>query len=105
MGPIGATLGTSLGNMAGTYVGKKLLGDDYKGQSAIIGSTLGGLGGALLPFKNGGKVPGKKGKPKIILAHGGEWILPTDIKPTKEQRSLINKRKKLKRAKKAELFV
>lgn len=105
MGPVGATIGTALGNMAGTYIGKKFLGDDYKGQSAVIGSTLGGLGGALLPFKNGGKVPGPRGKPKIILAHSGEFILPVDIPPTKEQRSLIEKRKRKKREKKVELFV
>ena len=104
MGPIGATLGTSLGHMAGTYIGKKL-GDDYKGQAAIIGSTLGGLGGALLPFKNGGKVPGPRGKPKVILAHAGEWVLPVDVPPTKEQRSLIEKRKRKKREKKIQLFV
>ena len=97
MGPIG----TALGHMAGTYIGKKYLDDDYKTQTALIGSTL----GSLLPFKNGGLIPGKKGKPKIILAHSGEFILPTDIKPTKEQRSLIEKRKKQKREKKVELFV
>jgi hypothetical protein len=104
MGPIGATLGTSLGHMAGTYIGKKL-GDDYKGQAAIIGSALGGLGGALLPFKNGGKIKGKKGKPTIILAHAGEWVLPVDVPPTKEQRSLIEKKRKLKKEKKVNLFV
>jgi uncharacterized protein YcfJ len=107
MGPVGNTLGSALGNMAGNYIGKKYLGDDYKGQTALIGSTLGGLAGSLIPgFKNGGRVPGKKkGEPKIILAHSGEFILPTDIKPTKEQRSLIEKRKKQKREKKVELFV
>jgi len=105
MGPIGATLGKSLGDMAGTYIGKKYLGDDYKGQTALIGSSLGGLAGSLLPFKNGGLVPGKKGKPKIILAHSGEWVLPNGISPTKEQRSLIEKRKKQKREKKIELFI
>jgi len=103
MGPIGATLGKSLGDITGTYIGKKYLGDDYKGQTALIGSTLGGLAGGLLPFKNGGKIPGKKGKPIIILAHGQEWVLP--FSPTKHQRSLIEKRKKQKREKKVELFV
>jgi len=97
MGPIG----TAIGHMAGTYIGKKYFGDDYKTQTALIGSTLGGL----LPFKNGGLVPGKKGIPKIILDHSGEFILPTEKKPTKEQRSLIEKRKKQKREKKVELFV
>ena len=104
MGLIGNQIGSSIGHMAGTYLGKKL-GDDYKGQTALIGSTLGGLAGGLLPFKNGGKVPGKKGKPKIILAHSGEWVLPNDVNPTKHQRSLIEKRKKQKREKKVELFV
>jgi hypothetical protein len=104
MGPIGATLGTALGNIAGTYIGKKL-GDDYKGQTALIGSSLGGLAGSLLPFKNGGKIPGKKGKPIIILAHGQEWVLPNGVSPTKEQISSIEKRKKQKREKKVELFV
>jgi hypothetical protein len=102
MGPVGNTLGSALGNMAGTYIGKKL-GDDYKGQTALIGSSLGGLAGSLLPFKNGGKIPGKKGDPIVILAHGGEWVLP--FSPTKKQISLIEKRKKQKREKKVELFV
>jgi len=98
MGPIG----TAIGHMGGTYIAKRYLGDDYKGQSAIIGGIV---GNALLPFKNGGKVPGKKGKPKIILAHSGEWVLPNGISPTKEQISSIEKRKKQKREKKVELFV
>jgi hypothetical protein len=106
MGPIGATLGKSIGDMAGTYIAKKYLTDDYKGQTALIGSTLGSLAGAaLLPFKNGGKIPGKKGKPIIILAHGQEWVLPNGVSPTKEQISSIEKRKKQKREKKVELFV
>jgi hypothetical protein len=104
MGPIGATLGKSIGDMAGTYIGKKL-GDDYKGQTALIGSTLGGFAGSLLPFKNGGLIPGKKGKPKIILAHSGEYILPNGVNPTKKQISSIEKRKKTKKEKKVELFV
>ena len=97
MGPTSAILGSALGHMAGTYIGKKL-GDDYKGQTAVIGSTLGGLAGGLIPgFKNGGKVPGVKGKPKVILAHSGEWVLPINIPPTKEQKSKIEKQKKIKK--------
>jgi len=52
MGPIGATLGKSLGDMAGNYIGKKYLGDDYKGQTALIGSTLGRVGDRSLESSN-----------------------------------------------------
>jgi hypothetical protein len=31
---------------------------------------------ALLAFKTGGRVPGKKGKSIKIVAHSGEYILP-----------------------------
>jgi hypothetical protein len=105
MGPVGATIGTSLGHMAGTYLGKKL-GDDYKGQTAVIGATLGGLAGGLIPaFKNGGKIPGVKGKPKIILAHSGEFILPVGVPPTNRQQSAIEKKKKIKKEKIHNYFV
>jgi len=106
MGPVGATVGGALGNMAGTYIGKKFLGDDYKGQSAVIGSALGGLAGGLIPgFKNGGKVLGQRGTPKIILAHGGEWVLPLSVPPTKNQQSAIEKKRKIKRDKIPDMFV
>jgi len=105
MAPVGAVIGTSLGHMAGTYLGKKL-GDDYKGQTAVIGATLGGLAGGLIPaFKNGGKIPGVRGKPKIILAHSGEFILPLGINPTKTQKSKIEKQKKIKKEKIPNMFV
>ena len=97
MGVIGAQIGSAVGNMAGTYIGKRL-GDDYKGQAASIGSAVGGFAGGLIPgFKNGGKIPGARGKPKIILAHSGEFILPIGVPPTKKQQSSIEKRKKIKR--------
>lgn len=104
MGVIGQQIGSSLGNMAGTYLGKKI-GDDYKGSVASIGSTLGGLAGGLLPFKNGGRVPGVTGKPKVILAHGGEFILPVGVPPTKKQQSAIEKKKKIKKEKIPDMFV
>ena len=106
MGPTSAVLGASLGHMAGTYLGKKQ-GDDYKGQTAIIGSTLGGLAGGLIPtFKNGGRVMGKKkGEPKLAILHTGEWVLPISIPPTKEQKSKIEKQKKIKKEKIPNMFV
>ena len=104
MGILGQTLGSSAGHMLGTYVGKRL-GDDYKGSAASIGSAVGGFAGGLLPFKNGGKVPGPKGKPKVILAHSGEWVLPVSVPPTKEQKSKIEKQKKIKKEKIPNMFV
>ena len=104
MGVLGQTLGSSAGHMLGTYIGKKL-GDDYKGSAASIGSAVGGFAGNLLPFKNGGKVPGVRGKPKIILAHSGEFILPIGVPPTKHQQSAIEKKKKIKKEQIKNYFV
>jgi phage-related protein len=42
---------------------------------ALGGVAGGGLG--LIGFDTGGVVPGPKGKPRIVLAHGGETVLPT----------------------------
>ena len=104
MGPIGTVLGTNLGHIAGTYIGKKL-GDEYKSSSANIGASIGGLAGTLLPFKTGGKVPGQKGKPKIILAHSGEWVLPLSVKPTENQKNRIEKIKRKVKSKPIDIFV
>lgn len=44
------------------------------------GSFLGGAAG-LLGFDEGGTVPGPRGAPRLILAHGGETVLPTHREP------------------------
>jgi hypothetical protein len=75
MGLFGNILGQGLGGLAGV-----LLGADPNKTAG-----LGGQVGDLLPFKKGGRVPGKKGKPRMILAHGGEYVLANGIKPTKAQ--------------------
>ena len=67
------------------------LGGDIGG---AIGSSIGNWGQKLLGFKKGGKVPGAKGKPKIAIIHGGEYILPIGVKPTKAQKSAVARRKK-----------
>ena len=84
----GASLGKLLGGEAGKKLGK-LLGNESVGQG--IGEAVGGFGGGLLPFKKGGRVKGKRGKPVPILAHGGEFVLPTSVKPTKAQVKAVNK--------------
>ena len=52
---------------------------------------------ALLAFKTGGRVPGKKGKAIKIVAHSGEYILPLNVKPTKAQKAVVRKNKSKKK--------
>jgi TP901 family phage tail tape measure protein len=46
----------------------------------LVGRAAGGLG-SLLGFDTGGVVPGPRGAPRVILAHGGETVLPTHKGP------------------------
>jgi len=82
---IGGGLGSALGGAAGSLIGEKNAG-------SAIGGALGRIGGGLLPFKNGGKVPGKRGKPVKAMLHGGEVVLPVGVKPTKKQIDAIRKK-------------
>ena len=47
----------------------------------------------MLAFRNGGKVPGPKGRAKMAVVHSGEYVLPVGVKPTKAQKSAVAKRK------------
>ena len=86
MGFLGGLLGKGLGHIGEGIFGKT---------AGINGAELGGgLGEALLPFKNGGAVGGKRGKAKVILAHGGEYVLPVNAKPTKAQKAIVARNKK-----------
>jgi hypothetical protein len=81
------------GNLLGSGLGK--LGENFLGKTdGIDGATLGGTLGNLLPFKTGGKVPGRKGKARVILAHSGEYVLPCGVNPTAFQKKEVAKRKK-----------
>lgn len=46
----------------------------------IVGGVFNVVGG-LLGFDEGGTVPGPRGAPRVILAHGGETVLPTHKRP------------------------
>ena len=48
--------------------------------------------GALL-LKTGGRVPGKKNKAVRAIVHGGEYMLPVGVKPTKKQVEQVKKLK------------
>lgn len=57
-----------------------------KGEGDRIGRTLGNL----VRYKKGGRI--KNTGP--LFAHKGEYILPTGVKPTKQQIKMVNKRKR-----------
>ena len=44
-------------------------------------------------FKTGGRIKGKKGKGKLALVHGGEYVLPVGVAPTVAQKKAVAKRK------------
>jgi len=75
-------IGSSAVNTFSTGLGKQL------GQYALEAAP------ALLAFKNGGKIPGRKGKAVKIIAHSGEFILPIRVKPTSYQKKEVAKMKK-----------
>ncbi len=80
----GNIIGSGAGQMIGGYAGGS------RGRDA--GGVIGGAIGNLLPFKKGGRVPGKKrGAPKVILAHTGEYVLPVGVAPTKAQKAKVAK--------------
>ena len=81
-------IGNLLGQAGGTFIGGKLGGS----QGAQAGGQIGGILGNFLPFKKGGSVPGKKGKPVKAILHGGEYVLPAGVKPTKAQKKAVAKK-------------
>ena len=102
MGIFGAGIGSVLGNEIGSMAGKSLgalagkkgrrIGDKLGGVVGKIGGTLGGA--SLIPFRTGGKVPGKKGKPVPAILHAGEFVLPHNAPPTKAQTAIVAKNKR-----------
>ena len=62
--------------------------------SPITDAAINKAASAIQSLKTGGRVKGKKkGSPKIIKAHVGEYILPVGVKPTKAQKTAVAKRK------------
>lgn len=95
-------LGAIFGKSAARGLGKALhLPKELTGALGVAGE---GAGAVLEPFQTGGKIKGKRGKPKVILAHAGEFVLPLNAKPTKEQKKIVAKNKKAK-AKAAKAFL
>jgi hypothetical protein len=83
MGLAGNLIGGGLGHIAGNYFGGS--------KGAEAGQQIGSVLGGFLPFKKGGKVPGAKGKPVKAILHGGEFVLPSNVKPTMAQKKAVAK--------------
>jgi hypothetical protein len=84
MGAIGA----ALGGLGGSYVGGKIAKGKYKKEISTLGSAL---GSAIPWFKQGGRVP----RTEIALVHKNEYVLPKGVKPTKEQKKMVNAIRKM----------
>lgn len=87
---VGKTVGSELaGGLVHSFGG----GKRAEASARAIGGTLGEVGaplaGAALGFKTGGKVPGKKGRAVQATLHGGEYVLPVGVKPTKTQMKAV----------------
>ena len=94
MGKLGGKLGSAAGGAVGAYAGKRVGAAKGGVLGGIVGGFAGGqagsaagkkLGAKLIPFKKGGKVPGGKDKAVPAMLHGGEYVLPANVKPTKAQ--------------------
>ena len=78
-------IGNLLGQAGGSAIGGAIGGS----QGSKAGQSIGGILGDFLPFKNGGRVPGAKGKPVKAIVHGGEYVLPAGVKPTAAQKRAV----------------
>tara|TARA_B110000902_G_scaffold155421_1_gene178364 strand:- start:679 stop:1014 length:336 start_codon:yes stop_codon:yes gene_type:complete len=90
----GAIAGGIAGGIGGGALGSAIGGEPGRIIGGAIGGTLGRIGGVFMPFKTGGKVPGAKGKAVKAIVHGGEFVLPAQVKPTKAQLAAVAKIKR-----------
>jgi hypothetical protein len=84
--------GNALGNAAGKAAGG-ILGA-AAGKAILSGIASYGpevAEGAVMALKTGGRVPGGRNKPVHFIAHGSEYILPSNAKPTKAQKKVVAK--------------
>jgi len=83
----GSALGKMIGGKTGKKIGSSLGRMAGKGVSGLVQAETG------LKFAKGGRVPGKKHAPKKAIVHGGEYVLPVGVKPTKAQKNAVAKLK------------
>ena len=79
---MGGPVGSYLMSMVGGVLKDSVLGT--KGFLEKQG-LLGDQGNELPQFARGGTIPGKPGKPRMVIAHGGETVIPTKNKQESKQ--------------------
>lgn len=74
----------SVGRSAGAVLGKQMM------TSALESAPL-------MVLKTGGAVKGGRNKKVPAILHGGEYVLPHGVKPTKSQKNAVAKNKREQR--------
>jgi hypothetical protein len=77
-----------------------------KGAGQVLGSGIAKYAleaAPLMLMQTGGHIPGRRHKAVPIIAHGSEYVLPANAKPTKKQKAIVASNKK--KAKKGLKFV
>jgi len=77
-----------------------------KGAGQVLGAGLAKYAleaAPLMLMQTGGHIPGRRHKAVPIIAHGNEYVLPANAKPTKKQKAIVASNKK--KAKKGLKFV
>ncbi len=96
MSNVAGPLGREIYNTAKPLVNQGLAQLKQQGTDAfkqLSANALQQLEDAAIPvFKNGGRVKGARGRPKVIQAHVGEYVLPVGVKPTKAQKTAVAKK-------------
>jgi len=82
--------GRAAGGVLGAAAGKAILSG-----IATYGPEV--AEGAAIALKTGGRVPGRRNKPVHFIGHGSEYILPSNAKPTKKQKSIVAKNRQKQR--------
>ena len=80
------------GGIAGGIAAKAIQRSDFAKKHPLLADIgAGGITalGALSPYEQGGRVTARQ--PAVL--HGGEYVLPKGIKPTKSQMKAVGKRK------------
>lgn len=86
IGGVGKSIGQELaGGVVHAFGGGKRAESAARNIGGSLGEVALPAAGVALGFKKGGKVPGKKGKAVNAIVHGGEYVLPVGVKPTKTQ--------------------
>jgi len=88
VGEFSKAVGKGAGQVLGSAAGK------YIAESAPL---------ALMAFRTGGRIPGKKGKAMKAIVHGGEVILPLNAPATKKQLAIIKRNKQVELMKSGKL--